>query len=66
MDSHDTLGHAQALGWLDADAEWAPHGVMPVLMEIQRLYEKKALLVLENNSEHAAENLGWVELAMRS
>lgn len=65
IDSHDTLGHAHALGWLDADAEWAPNGVMPVLMEIQRLYEDKALLVLETNCAYAAENLGWVELAMR-
>lgn len=65
VDSHDTLGHAHALGWLDADSEWAPNGVMPVLMEIQRLYEDKALLVLETNCAYAAENLGWVELAMR-
>ena len=65
LDSHDTLSHGHAFGWLDVDTQWAPNGVMPVLREIQRLYEHKALLVLENNSDYAAENLGWVELAMR-
>lgn len=63
VDSHDTLCLAQASGWLDPVADWAPSGVMPILSEIRRLYENKALLVLENSPEHAEENLGWVELA---
>jgi hypothetical protein len=64
-DRHDTLGLAQSMGWLEPDAEWAPRGAMPILAEIQRLYENKALLVLENSAVHAWENLGWVELALK-
>lgn len=64
-DRHDTLGKAQAMGWLDPDPSWAPHGAMGVLASIQELYERKALLVLETGPEHAKENLGWVELALR-
>lgn len=64
-DRHDTLGLAQSMGWLEPDPEWAPNGAMPVLAEIQRLYENKALLVLETSPDHAWENLGWVELALR-
>jgi hypothetical protein len=63
VDSHDTLCLAQASGWLDPVQDWAPAGVMPILFEIRRLYEYKALLVLETSSVHAEENLGWVELA---
>lgn len=65
-DRHETLGFAQSMGWLDPDPEWAPEGAMPILREIQRLYENKALLVLETGPERARENLGWVELAMRT
>jgi hypothetical protein len=64
-DRHDTLSLAQSMGWLEPDPEWAPNGAMPILYEIQRLYEHKALLVLETGPERALENLGWVELAMR-
>lgn len=64
-DSHDTLGHAQAMGWLGPDPAWAPSGVMPILSHIQRRYESKAMLVLETSSVHAWDNLAWVELALR-
>lgn len=64
-DSHDTLGKAQAMGWLDPDPEWAPEGAMPILRRIQELYERRAMLVLENSTHEAWENIGWVELAMR-
>lgn len=64
-DRHDTLCHSQAMGWLDPDPQWAPAGAMPIVKEIARLYESKALLVLENSTAQARENLGWVELAIR-
>ena len=63
--SHTTLGQAQAAGWLDPDPLWAPSGVMPILRQIQELYEHRAMLVLETSTHEAWENLGWVELAMR-
>ena len=65
-DRHDTLALAQSMGWLDQDPAWAPDGALPVLKDIARLYEHKALLVLETSPEHARENLGWVELAIRN
>lgn len=65
-DRHDTLGLGQAMGWLDPDPQWAPNGAMPILAEINRLYEDKALLVLENSPEFAQENLGWVDLTFKS
>lgn len=64
-DRHDTLSHCQSMGWLDPDPEWAPNGALPIVKEIARLYENKALLVLENTTAQARENLGWVELAIR-
>lgn len=64
-DRHDTLSHCQSMGWLDPDPQWAPNGALPIVKEIARLYEHKALLVLENTTAQARENLGWVELAIR-